>query len=304
MDRLRTIEVFARVVETGSFTAAASALRIPRSTATAAVQELEARLGVVLLHRTTRRVTVTKEGAAYFEEAGRLLHELQALESSFGRATAVVRGRIRVDVPAAAGRHLIAPALPALLARHPGLVVELGSTDRPVDLVGEGVDVVIRGGDLHDDTLTARKLCELPVVTCAAPAYLARHGTPTHPDQLRHHRFVSFFSAKTGRHFDVDFSRDGEAHTLAPHHAVAANDSDTWLALAAAGLGLIQAPCSAAVRAHLAQGSLVRVLPEWRSDPLPVYVLFPRVRHLPARVRTFIEWIAELYEQEAATASR
>jgi LysR family transcriptional regulator for bpeEF and oprC len=303
VDRLRSVEVFTKVVELGSFTAAAQAMRLPRATATAAVQELEARLQVKLLHRTTRRVTLTPDGSVYYEEAGRLLRELAELETSLGRSAATPRGRVRVDVPAAAGRHVIAPALGTFLDRYPDVVVEIGSTDRPVDLVGEGVDVVIRGGDLHDDTLAARKLGELAVVTCAAPAYLARRGTPRAAEDLADHHFVSFFSAKTGRHFDVDFARDGVEAALPPRHRVAANDTDTWLALALAGLGLLQIPAGVAVRSAVERGELVRLLPEWSSEPLPLYVLYPRVRHLPARVRAFVDWVVELYREECRLAA-
>lgn len=303
MDRLRAMEVFTRVVETGSFAAAARALRLPRASATTLIQALEARLQVKLLNRTTRRVSVTADGALFYEEAARLLRELTELETRLTRATASPRGRIRVDVPAAAGRHVIAPAMPAFVARYPELVVEIGSTDRPVDVLGEGVDCVVRGGDLHDDTLIARKLADLPVQTFAAPSYLARHGAPRDPDDLAGHVFVNFFSAKTGRVFEVDFRRGDRAVSVHAPHAVAANDADTWLALAVAGLGLVQAPCAPQVRAHVERGELEVVLRGWHAEPLPLFVLYPRARHLPARVRAFVDWIVEVYREEARVAA-
>jgi LysR family transcriptional regulator for bpeEF and oprC len=305
MDRIRAMEVFTKVVETGSFTAAARALRLPRASATTLVQALEARLQVRLLHRTTRKVTPSPEGALFYEEASRLLRELGELETGLARSSVSPRGRVRVDVPAAAGRHLLAPAVPQFLARYPDLTLELGSSDRPVDVLDEGVDCVIRGGDLHDDTLVARKLGVLPVLTCAAPGYLARRRVPLHPDQLHEHVFVNFFSAKTGRVFEADFTGpQGEVLSLRPAHQVAANDADTWLALAVAGMGLVQAPCSSSVRAHLQRGELVVVMPQWRSEGLPISVMYPRTRQLAARVRAFVDWVIELYAQECQLAEQ
>jgi LysR family transcriptional regulator for bpeEF and oprC len=304
MNRLDAMELFTRVVETGSFTAAAASLRIPRASATTRLQALEARLGVKLLHRTTRRVSLTTEGALYFEECSRLLKELGELEAELSEASARPRGRLRVDVPAAAGRHVLAPGLPAFCARYPEIVVELGSTDRAVDLLAEGVDCVVRGGSVHDERLAARKLAALPVVTCAAPGYLARAGTPKHPRELEGHRFVNFFSPRTGRVFEVDFERGGEVHSFVPPHAVAANDADTWLALAAAGLGLVQAPLGPQLRQLLGEGRLRRVLADWTVPALPMHVLYPQSRRLPARVRVFIDWVVEVYAAEAAAAER
>jgi LysR family transcriptional regulator for bpeEF and oprC len=291
MDRLEAMEVFARVAELGSFTRAADALRQPRSTVTARVQALEARLGVKLLHRTTRRVSLTPDGAAYLREARRLLREVDELESGLGTAAASPRGRVRVDVPAAAGRHVIVPALPSFFARYPDVVLELGSSDRPVDLLAEGVDCVLRGGEVHDESLAARKLAELSVVTCASPAYLAAHGTPRTLDDLEEHTFVAFFSPRTGRTFDPEFGD----RPYPARHQLAVNDADAWLAAALAGLGLVQLPVSHVIRGHLDRGELVRVLADHDCGSLPLHALYPRSRRLPARVRVFLDWVAELY---------
>jgi LysR family transcriptional regulator for bpeEF and oprC len=268
------------------------------------VQALEARLGAKLLHRTTRTAALTADGAAYLEEARRLLRELEELEASVGGAVRDPSGRLRVDVTASAGRHLLAPALPEFLARYPGLVVELGSGDRPVDLVGEGVDCVIRGGETHDDTLVGRKLGELAVITCASPGYIAARGMPRHPDELAGHVHVGFFSPRTRRVFELDFAREGEVRTIRPPHRVAANDADTWVAAAVAGLGVIQSPCGRNVRRHLERGELVRVLPDWQVERLPLHVLWPRERHVVARVRAFVEWVTGLYAEECREAAR
>jgi len=300
------MELFVRVVESGSFTAAASALRMSRTRATTEMQRLEAHLGLRLLQRTTRRVSPTGDGALYYEEVRRLLRELRELEAGLGASAASARGRLRVDVPATAGREVIAPAVPRFLESHPEIVLELGSTDRPVDLVAEGVDCVVRGGEVHDETLVGRRLADLPVVTCAAPAYLDRHGTPASPADLGEHVFVNFFSARTGRVFEVDWTPPdgGTPVVLRPRHVVAANDAGTWIALATAGLGIVQAPLSPGVRERMSRRQLRLLMPGWRPEPLPTHVLYPATRVLPARVRVWVDWLVTLYAGEGEAAQR
>ncbi|MCK6506140.1 LysR family transcriptional regulator [Myxococcota bacterium] len=295
MDRLDAMEVFSQVAERGSFTAAARSLRRPRSTVTATVQALEARLGVKLLHRTTRRVTLTPDGALYLRECRRLLREVEEVEAGLGQGQAALRGKVRVDVPAAAGRHLLAPALPDFLERHPEIVVELGSSDRPVDLLAEGVDCVIRGGEVVDASLVTRSLARLPVRTLASPAYLARHGVPSSPEALGDHLFVAFFSPRTGRVYEPEFTVDGHLRPVAARYRLAVNDADTWLAATLAGMGLAQIPVSAHIRAHLDRGELVEVLTAFPAGELPLHLLYPRARRLPGRVRAFVDWVVELY---------
>jgi LysR family transcriptional regulator for bpeEF and oprC len=295
MDRFRMLEVFVRVADLASFTRAADALDLPRATVTELVQALEARLECTLLHRTTRRVALTPEGAAFYERATRILQELEDAESDLGGARATPRGRLRVDVPAAAGRHVIAPALPDFFARYPGIELELGSSDRPVELMAEGVDCVIRGGLVHDETLVARKLAELPVATCAAPAYLERHGVPSSAEDLGGHRFVNFFSAKTGRVFENEFERGVEVVRVTGPSSLAVNDSDTFIAAVVAGLGLGQVPLTAYVRSLIAAGALRSVLEDWSVPPLPLYAMWPRRRDRSARLHAFVDWVAELY---------
>ncbi|MEZ4449806.1 MAG: LysR family transcriptional regulator [Nannocystaceae bacterium] len=303
MDRLRTIEVFVRVAELGSFTRAARALGMPRASVTAAVQGLEGRLQARLLHRTTRTTVLTADGAVYLEEARRILRELDDLEAGLHGAVRSPRGRLRVDVPAAAGRHVLVPALPEFLARYPELEVELGSGDRPVDLIAEGVDCVIRGGDLHDEALISRRLGALPTITCAAPAYLEARGIPRSPDDLADHVHVGFASPRTRRIFALEFERDGELRTVLPRHHLAVNDADVWIAAAVTGLGIVQAPCGKNVRRHLERGELVRVLAEWPTPALPITVLWPRDRQVVARVRAFVDWAVEVYAVECREAA-
>jgi len=302
MNRLDAMQVFTKVVELGSFTAAATALRVPRASATTRLQALEERLNVKLLHRTTRTVSVTAEGALYYEECSRMLRDLDDLETELSSANAAPRGRLRIDVPAVSGRQVLAARLPEFFGRYPQISLSMGSTDRVVDLVAEGIDCVVRGGDVHDESLAARKLGEMPVVTLAAPSYLRKHGTPKTPADLAPHLFVNFFSQKTGKVFEVDFIRDGKTTHFLPRHLVATNDSSTWVALAVAGLGLVQTPVSAEVRQLVKDGRLKRVLSAWSSEALPVFALYPQSRRLPARVRVFIDWVAQVYADEARQA--
>lgn len=299
MDRFRMLEAFEKVAELGSFTRAAERLALPRATVTELVQALEARVGTTLLHRTTRRVSLTPEGADFLERTSRILEDLEDAEDALSGARKSVRGRLRVDVSAASGRHVLAPRLPELFALHPELEIELGSSDRPVDLVGEGVDCVIRGGDVHDDTLVARKLATYESITCASPAYLRAHGVPRSPADLGGHVFVNFFSAKTGRVFDNDFVRGDETVSLRGRHRVAANDADTYVALAVAGLGLVQVPWTKHTQSLLETKQLVRVLADWHVPELPVHALWPKRRDRSARIHAFVSWAADIYAEEA-----
>jgi len=300
IDRFRSMEVFTRVVELGSFSGAALALQMPKGRVTTVIQELEGHLGVRLLNRTTRRVSLTDDGAMFHQHAQAMLQQVHEVEGALRQSVGVPSGRLRVDVAAAIGRHVIAPALPDFCSRYPGIVLELGSSDRPVDLLAEGYDCVVRGGDVHDESLVGRLLGRLPVLTCAAPSYLAAHGTPQTLDDLPRHRFVNFYSPRDGHLFPFDFYRDGERHQVRGEHAVACNDADTYIATGVAGLGLMQTPCSRVVARHLAEGRLVRVMEAWDAGSLPVTLLYARNRHLAAKVRAFSDWMAELFRTEFA----
>lgn len=306
MDQIRAMQVFSRVVELGSFTRAADSLNVTKAAVTSSVQQLEAHLRTRLLQRTTRRLSLTDDGAAYLEGARRLLSDIADLDSSVMQAGVAPRGRLRVDVPAAAGRHFLAPALPDFLARYPDITIEIGSTDRPVDLVMEGVDCVIRGGAMHDELLVARKLGEFETITCAAPNYLKSTGTPTTLEHLQtqQHTAVNFFSAKTGRVFPFDFDDGSGTQSIQLLHRVAANDADTHVALVCAGLGIAQLPGTGHVRQLLSEKRLVRVLPQWNAEALPLFIMYPRNRHLSGRLRAFVGWTVELYAQAFAAKTK
>lgn len=298
MDQIQSMRVFARVVEAGSFTRAAESMDMPKGSATKLVQQLETHLKVKLLNRTTRRVTVTPDGAAYYERASRLLNDLDELEATMTQAQAKPSGRLRVDVGSAVATMIIIPALADFYRRYPDIQLDLGVGDRPVDLVGDNVDCVIRGGDLIEQSLVARRIANMPLIAVATPAYLAQHGTPAHPLDLQaRHTMINFFSPRTGRPYPHIFEQGSERHEISGRYKVSVNDSNAHLAAVLAGLGISQVARFAAAP-HLARGELVEVLADWPHPPIPVHVVYPPNRHLSARVRAFVEWAAELFARE------
>lgn len=296
MDRLLAMQVFLRVVDAGGFSRAADTMQMPKASVTTLIQNLEAHLGAKLLNRTTRRVTVTADGAAYYERCLRILAEIEETESSLSRNRAIARGRLRIDVPVSLGRRIIAPALPDFLARYPEIQLEVGCTDRSVDLLEEGVDCVVRGRRLEDSNLVARRIGVMRMLTCATPAYLERYGIPAAPGDLAHHRCINYFSAKTGKNYDFRFERRGERQAIAVAGWVAVNDGDAYVAAGLAGLGIMQVPAFM-VEQEIRAGRLHTVLPDWHTEPIPLHVVYPQNRHLSAKVRIFVEWIADLLDE-------
>jgi DNA-binding transcriptional LysR family regulator len=295
MDQIQSMRVFARVVETGSFTRAAESLDMPKGSATKLLQQLETRLKVKLLNRTTRRVTVTPDGAAYYERASRLLSDLDEMEAAMTLAQGKPGGRLRVDVGSSVATRIIIPALPDFFRRYPNIQLDLGVGDRPVDLIGDSVDCVIRGGELTEQSLVARRIANMPLVSVATPGYLATHGVPAHPLELgERHTVINFFSPRTGRLFPNLFEKDGERVEVAGSHKLSVNEGNAYLAAALAGLGIAQVAQFQAAP-HLASGELVEILPEWKHPPIPLHVVYPPNRHLSARVRAFVEWAVEVF---------
>jgi LysR family transcriptional regulator for bpeEF and oprC len=294
MDRLQAMEVFVRVVDTGNFTRTADALRMPKATVTTLVQNLESHLGVKLLHRTTRRVSVTPDGAAYYERCVRILADIDETEGALGRMRSSPRGRLRIDVPVTFGRRILIPALPRFFARYPDIRLEIGCSDRRVDLIEEGVDCVVRGGTQPDPNLVARHVGTVEFVTCATPGYLAGHGRPKHPNDLAGHRCITYFSGKAGKILPWNFNRDGERIELQPDGFVALNDGEAYIEAGKAGLGIVQGAALWLGEA-LAKGTLDYVLPDWKPDALPICVMYPQSRQLSTKVRVFVEWIEELF---------
>ncbi|MEN0107188.1 MAG: LysR family transcriptional regulator [Pseudomonas sp.] len=298
MDYFASVKAFIQVVEAGSFIKAAQTLNLPRNTVTKQIQALESHLRVKLLNRTTRRISLTNDGTAYYERMVRVVDQWLEAESDLASAQARPHGRLRVDMGSTMASLLVLPALPEFQRRYPELQLDIGVTDRPVDLLGDRVDCVIRGGSLTDPSLIARRLGSLQFVTCAAPTYLAARGTPQHPhDLLSGHLMVRYFFAGTNRRQPVEFVRDGDSLNIDAPYFVAVNDANALLAAAVAGLGVLQS-LRFMVEPHVQTGALVPLLQGWSLEPNPIYIVYSPNRHMSARVRVFVDWLIELFEMK------
>lgn len=294
------MHIFARVAELASFTQAAEALGIPKASASTAVQQLETQLGTRLLHRTTRRVQLTQDGQAYYERCKDLLADVDELQSMFQHPDgAGLKGRVRIDMSTGMARNVVVPRLPELLARHPGLEVELSSTERRVDVVREGFDCVLRTGAVVDSSLVARPLGLARLVNCASPAYLRAHGTPRSLADLPGHRLVHFVNTLGARSAGFEAVVDGAPVLTPMQGALTVNNAEAYMAGCLAGLGLIQVPHLGVVDL-LARGDLVEVLPQLAAPPMPLTLMYANRRNLPRRVRTVMDWLAQVVAEHLA----
>jgi LysR family transcriptional regulator, regulator for bpeEF and oprC len=296
VNKLQAMQVFARVVETGAMTRAAESLAIPKATATTLIQQLEAALGVKLLNRTTRSVSVTTDGAAYYPRCVAILAQVKDTEESLARRHATPGGRLRVEVPTLMARLVIVPALSDFFARYPEIELQLGCSERRSDLIEEGIDCAVWSGELEDSTLIARRVGLLYFGTAASPAYLAKHGVPRHPDQLSSHRCINHFSPRTGKTFDWVFAKNGERIQSALRGQVALDDENSYVAAAESGLGIAQIPAFV-LKEAMERGSLDLVLGDWVPEPVPLHVVYPQNRHLSSKIRVFVDWVAELFSE-------
>ena len=295
MDQLLAMRAFSRVVEAGSFTRAADSLDVPNATMRKLVQELEAHLGVRLLQRTTRRVTVTPEGQDYYAKATRVLRDLEDIDSSFSAVKSHPRGHLRIDVGGSTARDVLIPLLPDFMARYPDIRIDLGVADRSVDLIEDNVDCVIRGGPLDNSSLIARHIGDAAMVTCATPEYLKLYGVPAYPDELKNgHRLIAYVSAQNGRAIPFRFQRGANKVEVKAEHRIGINESNAHLAAAVAGIGIVQTFAYAA-RAALDDGTLVEILRKWRPPSYPFHVVYPQNRHVTHRLRVFVDWLMECF---------
>jgi len=294
-DQLAAMRAFARVVEAGTFTRASESLGMPKATLTKLIQMLEAHLRTRLLNRTTRRVTVTADGAAYYERAVQLLADLDELDGSLTTSQAMPKGRIRIDVSASLALLIIIPALPDFHARYPDIQIDIGVTDRPVDLIAENVDCVVRGGQITDQSLIARRIAEMQFVTCASPSYLKRYGEPQAPSDLeKDHFLVGYFSPDSGQRWPMTFKSNGNSLEVSGRYITSFNDGNAYVAAGLAGLGVIQAPLFM-VRQYLAGGVLRPILTGWTGEAMPLHVVYPPNRHLSAKLRILVDWLVEIF---------
>ncbi|EJZ17610.1 LysR family transcriptional regulator [Rhizobium sp. Pop5] len=295
MDRVDAMRVFCRVAERRSFTLAAEDTGLPRSTVTDAIKQLEARLGVRLLQRTTRHVSPTLDGEAYYQRCLSILADIEDAEGAF--AGAKPKGLLRVDVHGTLARHFVLPSLPSFLETYPEIEFYMSEGDRLVDLVREGIDCVLRASTLGDSDMVARRVALLEEITLASPAYIAAHGLPQHPDRLAGHRMVGFHSSATGGVLPLEFIVDGVVRNIVIPTTVSVNGGESYTSAARLGLGLIQIPRYHA-ESDLAAGTLIQVLKDFPPTPTPVSLLYPRNRQLSPRVRVFIDWLVKVFARQ------
>ncbi|GHD23116.1 LysR family transcriptional regulator [Tianweitania populi] len=293
MDQLSAMRVFVRVVETGNFTRAATALDMPKTTVTNMVQGLEAHLSTTLLNRTTRRVMVTTDGALYYERALQILSEIDELDGSMSHSQAGPSGRLRVEMAGAFADLIVIPNLCDFYMSYPRIQLDIGVGDRLVDYIAENVDCALRGGTPTDQSLVARKVGELKMRTFASPLYLERHGAPTHPNDLTEgHLAVGYLNAAAGRVLSMEFCRGDEVIEISPRYAISVNDARSYVNAIISGIGVGQA-ASFMVKDAVARGELVEILPDWECEVLPLYIVYPQTRHLSNKVRVFVDWLAK-----------
>ena len=299
MNHLTAIRAFSRVVESGSFTKAAESLGLPKAAVTKQVQALERHLGVRLLQRTTRRVSVTAEGTLYYEKANALARELETIDLGVGDAQKRPRGHLRLDMGSSIAGSMVIPALPEFFARYPDIRIDVSISDRPVDMIEGNVDCAIRGGTLPDSSLIGRQIGVAAWVTCATPDYFKNRGRPNHPRDLRQdHVIASYLSPRSGRPMPLRFSRRGQKFEIAGTRMLGVNDASTHLAAGLAGLGVVQT-FRLLAEPHIKSGRLVPILQDWQPAPYPFHVVYPPSRYVNNRLRVFVDWVAARFSSEA-----
>ncbi|MHA4977047.1 LysR family transcriptional regulator [Pseudomonas extremorientalis] len=291
MNKLELLRTFVRVTELSSFTQAGESLGLPRSTVSEHVQALEELLGARLLQRTTRKVQATQDGRVLYERSKDLLSHMEELEGLFRQAEAQLSGRIRVDMPTVMARELILPRLPEFMDAHPLIELEISSSDRQVDLIAEGFDCVLRVGAQPDQTVVARKVCSMPMVNCVSPVYLQRYGSPMTLADLAQHQLVHYVRPLGSRSAGFEYQQGNKVHRVPMAGRVTVNSTDAYQAACLGGFGITQVPLLG-IRELLERGELVSVLPDYPAPPLDVSLLYAGQRHLPQRVRVFMEWLA------------
>ncbi|WP_176861116.1 LysR family transcriptional regulator [Cupriavidus sp. YR651] len=291
------MEVFVRVVEANSFSRAADLLHISRTSVTIIVKNLEAHLRVPLLQRTTRMVKLTPEGEEYYEHALRILAEVSDMETMMGGAGNGPRGKLRVSMPAIIGKWLVTRQLHKFHTTYPDIALTLSYCDRWVDLIGEGVDCAVLAGELESSSfLVGRRLADMQRITVATPDYLRRYGQPENIEDLKNHQTLQYVSSRTARPIDLSFLVGAQCIEVPAVGKLSFDDVDAYVECGLTGLGILQPP-RFMLEEHLHLGSFVEILPQWKPKSLPVSAVYPQNRHLPSKVKVFLEWITKLFEQ-------
>jgi DNA-binding transcriptional LysR family regulator len=291
------ISVLSAIVDSGTFAAAGDILNMSQSGVSRSIARLEARLGIRLLERTTRSVSLTDEGRRFYEQVMPLLAGLEEAAASAAQGTTAVRGRLRVNLDPYFSRLILGPRLGAFLESYPQLRLELITTDRLGDLVGDGFDLAVRFGHPRPSTLIARKLLDTRMVTIAAPAYLKRHGHPKDPHELEkgHHVCIQFRDPETGRPYPWEFHKRRKKLVLETSGSLTVNDAGTLYSVCLAGHGMAQV-MDLGVGPMIADGRVVEVFPDWPDERFPLYALHPSRHHLPAKTRAFLDFIIALLQ--------
>lgn len=297
MDKLKQLESFVAVAAKGSLTAAAAAEGIAPAVVGRRIDALEERLGVKLLVRTTRRITLTHEGSAFLEDCQRLLADLSNAEASVSAGGVKASGYLRITAPAGFGRRHVAPLVPGFVARHPDVKVSLNLSDRLVDIVNEGYDCAVRVGDLPESSLVSVRLADNRRLCVASPRYLARAGTPKHPNDLAQHDCLTL-STEASQTRGWAFTLDGEVNHLRLTGSLSCNDGQVLHDWCLAGLGLAWRS-TWEVESHLASGDLVSVLDDYAAPPNGIYAVFAQRKHLPLRVRLWVDHLKQTYGDAA-----
>jgi DNA-binding transcriptional LysR family regulator len=286
---LNGIGVLAAVVETKSFVRASKALGLTPSGVSRAIGRLEERLGVRLLQRTARSVTLTDEGRRFYDSATPLMQGIEDAASEAAGSRAQAKGILRVAVDSLVARAIIGPRIGPFLRAHPGLDLDLVVSDHLGDLVGDGIDCAVRFGDPEPSALVAKKLTDTRVVTCASRGYIEERGRPRHPRELARHDAIQFRDPATGRPFEWIFVRNGRTLSVTPKARMIANDVTAALAACVAGVGIVQ---KLELELRATPGlDLVDLFPEWSEERYPLYAYFPSRRHTPAKVRAFLDFV-------------
>jgi LysR family transcriptional regulator for bpeEF and oprC len=303
MDQLQGMRVFTRVAELGSFARAANTLDLSRAMTSSYVAQLEKHLGTRLLHRTTRKVSVSPQGAVYLEHCKRILAELDAADDQLRLARNRPQGKLRVDVPVAFGKYLLLPAIPRFTQRYPDIALEVRFNDRYVDVAAEHVDVAVRVGKVNSPDMIAKRIAASRLLTCASPRYLAQAGVPRTPEDLRKHRLIGHLRGDGNRPADWQFKHGSATRSLKLPMALSFNTVDALTISALEGQGMVQ-QLDLLVSSYLTEGRLVEVLREHSCEGPPLSVIYQRATQHLAKVRVFAEFATELMRNYEARMRR
>ncbi|HBW3328340.1 TPA: LysR family transcriptional regulator [Klebsiella pneumoniae] len=297
MDTFKVFKIFLRVAENGSFIKAAQTLNLPASTVSTAINKLETRLGVRLLHRTTRNVSLTNYGQEFLERCRSIVSSVEEVENLFNQSTADIFGRIKIDLPSRVATHIVVPSLPIFFNLFPRIQIELGITDKNINLVEEGVECAVRVGRTFDSSYVAKCIGYLEVINTASVNYIAKYGEPICPNDLSKHFAVGYTASNTSRQARWECVYNDEYITRELDYMLTVNNAEAYISACSKGLGIIQIP-KYDVYNLIEAGNLVEILHNFKPEPLPVNIIYPHRSNLTIAVRSFTDWVIPLLQKE------